>query len=352
MSVSRRELLGLLGAAGLFGTAIGAAGPALAATSAAPGVIVPPRLRAGMTVGLVATASPVWEDEDARAAIELLESLGFRVRPGAQIFERDAYLAGSDAARAEDFNAIARDPEVDAIVCLRGGYGTARILPAIDYDAIAAKPRVIMGYSDVTALLNAVHRRTGLLTFHGPIAAQNFSEYTYAEYRKVLVDGAGPAVIGAAPPLEARPGVVERENRLTPIVGGRAEGRLVGGNLTLLAHLVGTPYEPDYDGAILFLEDVYEAPYSIDRMLTHLWLAGRLQRCAGIALGKFTEAEVTGNTFSVERVLRDRFEGLGIPTLRGLMIGHVDDQTVVPVGARARLDVDAGTLTLLEPAVS
>ena len=346
MSPTRRELLGLLAGAGLLA---GLPGPAL---NAAPGLRLPPRLREGMTVGLVATASPVWEDEDARAAIELLESLGFRVRPGAQIFQRDAYLAGDDAARAADFNAIARDEDVDAIVCLRGGYGTARILPAIDYDALAARPRVIMGYSDVTALLNAVHRRTGLVTFHGPIAAQNFSEYTYAEYRKVLVDGAGPTVIGAAPALERRPGVVERENRLTPIVPGRAEGRLVGGNLTLLAHLVGTPYEPDYDGAILFLEDVYEAPYSIDRMLTHLWLAGRLQRCAGIALGKVTEAEVDGNTWSVERVLTDRFEPLGIPTLRGLMIGHVEDQTVVPVGARARLDVDAGTLTLLEPAVS
>ena len=305
-----------------------------------------------MKVGLVAPASPVAEDEDARAAVDLLESLGFEVRPGRQIFQRSAYLAGTDAARAADFNEIARDPTVDAIVCLRGGYGTARILPAIDYDALARRPRVIMGYSDITALLNAVHERTGMITFHGPIAAQNFTEYTYREYEKVLVDGSGPCVLGAPPEIEVRPGFVERENRLTPIVSGRAEGRLIGGNLTLLAHLVGTPYEPTYEDAILVLEDVYEAPYSIDRMLTHLWPAGRLQRCAGIVLGECTEAETDGNTFSVERVLRDRFEPLGLPTLRGLMIGHVDDQTVVPIGARASLDVDAGTLTLLEPAVS
>ena len=345
MSMTRRNLLQIAGA-----TALLAAPPGAGAASNLP--IRPPRLQAGMKVGLVAPASPVAEDEDARAAVDLLESLGFEVRPGRQIFERSAYLAGTDAARAADFNEIARDPAVDAIVCLRGGYGTARILPAIDYDALARRPRVIMGYSDITALLNAVHERTGMITFHGPIAAQNFTEYTYREYEKVLVDGSGPCVLGAPPEIEVRPGFVERENRLTPIVRGRAEGRLIGGNLTLLAHLVGTPYEPNYQDAILVLEDVYEAPYSIDRMLTHLWLAGRLQRCAGIVLGKFTEAETDGNTFSVERVLRDRFEPLGLPTLRGLMIGHVDDQTVVPIGARARLDVDAGTLTLLEPAVS
>lgn len=345
MSVTRRVLLSLASA-----TALLAAAPGVAAASTR--AVRPPRLQAGMKVGLVAPASPVAEDEDARAAVDLLESLGFEVRPGRQIFQRSAYLAGDDAARAADFNEIARDPSVDAIVCLRGGYGSARILPAIDYDALARRPRVIIGYSDITALLNAVYQRTGLITFHGPIAAQNFSEYTYSEYEKVLIDRCGPCALGAPPEIELRPGVVERENRLTPIVGGRAEGRLIGGNLTLLAHLVGTPYEPDYHGAILVLEDVYEAPYSIDRMLTHLWLAGRLQRCAGIALGKFTETETDGNTFSVESVLRDRFEPLGLPTLRGLMINHVDDQTVVPIGASARLDVDAGTLTLLEPAVS
>jgi len=345
MTLTRRNLLSIAGATALLAATPGA-------SAASQGLVRPPRLQAGMKVGLVAPASPVAEDEDARAAVDLLESLGFEVRPGRQIFQRSAYLAGDDAARAADFNEIARDPTVDAIVCLRGGYGTARILPAIDYDALARRPRVIMGYSDITALLNAVHQRTGLITFHGPIAAQNFTEYTYEEYEKVLVEGRGPCELGTPPEFEARPGFVERENRLTPIVSGRAEGRLIGGNLTLLAHLVGTPYEPDYEGAILVLEDVYEAPYSIDRMLTHLWLAGRLQRCAGFALGKFTEAETDGNTFSVERVLRDRFEPLGLPTLRGLMIGHVDDQTVVPIGARARLDVDAGTLMLLEPAVS
>ena len=304
-----------------------------------------------MTVGLVTPASNLAENEDVRAAMELVRSLGFDVKPAPNLFRRTQYLAGTDAERAADLNAMFADPEVDAIFCVRGGYGSGRLLPLLDYDRIAAHPKIVMGYSDITAVLNAIQGRTGMLTFHGPMAGLNFTPYTYGEFRKVLMAPTTTTRIAAAPPFESAPGVVERDNRLTPIVGGRAEGRLVGGNLALLVTLLGTPFEPDFDGSILFLEDVDEPPYSIDRMLTHLWLAGALQRCAGIAFGKFTDAEDDDNSFSVEEVLRDRCEPLGIPTLRGLMIGHVDDQTVVPVGARARLDVDAGTLTLLEAAV-
>ena len=157
--------------------------------------------------------------------------------------------------------------------------------------------------------------------------------------------------IAEPPAFEQQPGVVERENRLTPIVSGRAEGKLIGGNMSLLVTLLGTPYEPDFDGAILFMEDVSEPPYSVDRMLTHLWLTGHLEQTAGIVFGKFTDDDYDSNTLSMEQVLRERCEPLGIPTLRGAMIGHVEDQTVVPIGVNARLDVDEGTLKLLEPAV-
>ena len=152
--------------------------------------------------------------------------------------------------------------------------------------------------------------------------------------------------------VETRPGVVDWENRLTTIVSGVAEGHLVGGNLSLMVTLLGTPFEPQFEGAILFLEDVGEPPYSVDRMLTHLWMAGKLEQLAGIVLGKFTDDGYDRNTFSMEEVLRNRLEPLGIPTLRGAMIGHVEDKTVVPLGVRARLDADAGALTLLESAVS
>jgi muramoyltetrapeptide carboxypeptidase len=241
---------------------------------------------------------------------------------------------------------------IDAIFCVRGGYGSGRLLRYLDYDMIAANPKVIMGYSDITSILNAIYLRTGLVTFHGPIAGGNFSNYTYEQYKKVLIEPVQIARIGEPPEFETRPGVVDWENRLTTIVSGVAEGHLVGGNLSLMVTLLGTPFEPQFEGAILFLEDVGEPPYSVDRMLTHLWMAGKLEQLAGIVLGKFTDDGYDRNTFSMEEVLRNRLEPLGIPTLRGAMIGHVEDKTVVPLGVRARLDADAGALTLLESAVS
>ena len=314
--------------------------------------IKPRRLEPGMTVAVIAPASPPSEPERVRYGIEVVESLGFKVRQGKHLWERDQYLAGSDQQRAEDVNRAFGDPDIDAIFCLRGGYGTMRTLPYLDYDLIANNPKIITGFSDITGIINPIHARTGLVTFHGPVAEQSFSEYTLEEYRKVMVNPAAPVTIASPPPFEAGEGQVEFNNRITRFVGGKARGRLVGGNLTLLAHLVGTPYEPDFRDRILFLEDVDEAPYRIDRMLTHLWLAGRLQQCAGIALGKFTRSDDDGNTFTLEEVFQQRFEELGLPCIRGLMIGHVRDRASVPLGVMAELDADAGTLTLLETAVS
>lgn len=349
MPISRRHLLQISSGLGLAATGLGYSAATLAATANTP--IKPQRLRPGMTVGLVTPASNVPEDEDLLAAMDFVRSLGFEARAAANLRSRRAYLAGTDQQRADDLNALFADPEVDAIFCVRGGYGSGRLLRDLDYDMIARNPKIIMGYSDITAILNAIHLRTGLLTFHGPIAGDNFSDYTYEQYRRVLVDTEPTTRIGEPPQFETRPGVVERSNRLTPIVPGSAEGHLIGGNLSLLVTLMGTPFEPYFDGAILFMEDVSEPPYSVDRMLTHLWLTGKLERVAGIVFGKFTDDDYDSNTLSMEQVLRERCEPLDIPTLRGVMIGHIDDKTVVPIGARARLDVDAGTLTLLEQAV-
>lgn len=349
MTVSRRQLLQIGGSLGLAATGLGYSVNSLAAVANA--TIKPQRLRPGMTVGLVTPASNVPEDEDLLAAMDFVRSLGFEARAAANLRRRKQYLAGTDQQRADDLNALFADPDVDAIFCVRGGYGSGRLLRDLDYDMIARNPKIIMGYSDITAILNAIHLRTGLLTFHGPIAGDNFSEYTFEQYRRVLVEPSTGTRIGEPPEFETRPGVVERDNRLTAIVSGSAEGHLIGGNLSLLVTLMGTPFEPDFDGAILFLEDVSEPPYSVDRMLTHLWLTGKLEQVAGIVFGKFTDDDYDGNTLSMEQVLRERCEPLGIPTLRGVMIGHIDDKTVVPIGARARLDVDAGTLTLLEQAV-
>ncbi len=348
--MKRRTLIRGAAVAGALG-ATGLPAAAAAQNKSRPDVIKPRRLEPGMTVGLVAPASSTAEDEQIRFAADIVRSFGFTVKEGRHLFARRQYLAGTDAERAADLMAMFTDPDVDAIFCLRGGYGAARILPLLDYDAIRRHPKVLLGYSDITALLNAIFVQAGLIGFHGPVANQTFTEYTLAEFRKVLFEPSAPLEIGAAPPFEPGPGRAEKENRLTVFRGGRARGRLIGGNLSLLATLMGTPYEPDFAGNILVLEDVNEAPYRVDRMLTQMWLAGRLQQVAAIAFGKFTETATRGNTFSIEEVIEQRCLPLGVPVVRGVMVGHVEDQTVIPIGARAELDADAGRLRLLETAV-
>ncbi|MDA9902045.1 LD-carboxypeptidase [Gammaproteobacteria bacterium] len=315
-------------------------------------ILKPKQLASAMTVGLVSPASNAPEDEAILASMEFVRSLGFKVKAAPNLFARAQYLAGSDDQRAADLNSFFTDPEVDAIFCTRGGYGTPRILPLLDYDAISRNPKIFMGYSDITALLNAIHVKTGLVTFHGPMTFENFTDYTYREYQKVIGAPSDSVEIGSPPEFEIKPGQIDRDNRLTTINPGVAEGRLIGGNLSLLVTLLGTEFEPNFEGSILFLEDVSEPAYSIDRMLTHLWLAGKLEQVNGIVFGKFTDTDYTRNTFSVEEVIRLRCQGLGVPVLRGLMIGHTSDQTIVPIGIRAELDADVGTLTLLESSVT
>jgi len=314
-------------------------------------IIKPPRLRKGATVGLIAPASNMNEDESIRIAADIVESLGFRARLGEHIFKRNEYLAGTDQQRASDVNRMFADDDVDAIFCVRGGYGSSRILPYLDYDLIARNPKILLGFSDITSILTAIHSKTGLVGFHGSVLKHRFSEYTLSEFKKVVMHPSPRTSIGAAPPFEGGEGRVDAQNRLTRIAGGVANGPLLGGNLMLLSRLIGTEFEPDFRGRILFLEEVHEEPYKIDRMLTHLWLAKKLQQVAGIAFGRFTDAGASDNSFSIEEVLRDRCANLGIPVVRGLLIGHVQDQTVVPIGIEAELNGDDGTLQLMETAV-
>jgi muramoyltetrapeptide carboxypeptidase len=314
----------------------------------------PRRLSPGQTVGLVAPSSAPNEPERIRFAIETIESLGFRVRPGAHLFDRHGYFAGVDAARAADLNAMFADDGVDAVWCLRGGYGASRILPMLDYDRMRRTPKALIGFSDITALHMALHTQAGLVSFHGPVAWRAFTPYTLGEWKRVLCETTVPVRVGAAPPFERREGQVEPQNRMTTLVSGVAQGPLVGGNLCLMAHLTGTRYAPSLRGAIVFLEDVDEAYYRLDRFLTQLWLSGSLDGVAGLAFGKFTRCEPSASFVQnrvLEDILAERCRALGVPALSGLMIGHVDDQTTLPIGCRAELDADAGTLTLLEPGV-
>ncbi len=303
--------------------------------------IVPPRrLRAGDRVGLVAPASPPEE-----AAIELalanVRALGLEPVLGERARDRCGYLAGTDAARASDFNRMARDPQIRAIFALRGGYGAMRLLDALDYDALARDPKIVMGYSDCTAILNAVTCRSGIVTLHGPVAGASWDGALRARLERALFD---------ARPLE--PMRAEAPQR---IVTGRAKGRLFGGNLALVAALCGTRYAIPARDALLFLEEIGEAPYRIDRMLTTLRLAGTLERAAGIVAGAFVECDdprAPAASATANDAVAERLRAAGRPALGGAPFGHIASPWVLPIGVLAELDVEAGTLAQLEAAVA
>jgi muramoyltetrapeptide carboxypeptidase len=313
-------------------------------------IVRPPRLRSGDLVGLVAPSAAIVDSEPAEIARESLEAMGLRVREGEHLRQRRGYLAGTDEQRAHDVNAMIRDGEVRGIVAVRGGWGAARIVDRLDYEALARDPKVVAGYSDITALHNAIHARTGLVTFHSPLGATSWASFPYDHFRRVVFDAEAPLLAQAPDTADT---LVPQQHRVRRIRPGLARGRLLGGNLTVLSHLVGTAYLPDFDGAILFLEDIGEEPYRLDRMLTQLRLAGILGRIAGFVFGKCTNCEPGDGygSLSLEEVLTDHIAPLGIPAWSNAMIGHIRDQWTMPIGVEAEIDADAGTVRLLEPAV-
>jgi muramoyltetrapeptide carboxypeptidase len=321
------------------------------------GPVRPKALAPGARIALVCPASPEDETEGIVIAEEVVASIGLVPKRMPAAARQTMYLAGTDEERAADLNAAFRDPSIDAVWCIRGGYGSGRLLPLLDWGAIRKNPKPLLGYSDITALLNGFYARTGLVTFHGPNCSSNISEYSLAELKRVLFSTEPAGVIAAAPPVEPKEGFVDREDRLRRIVPGTGRGRLVGGNISVFSMLVGTPWEPPLEGSILFLEEVGEEPYRIDRWLTQLVLTGRLAKCAGIVFGKFKDCVPPDKgsyqgTWTWQQVVADRLGKLGVPILAGLRFGHVLDKSTLPVGVLAELDVAQGTLTLLEPAVS
>ena len=303
-------------------------------------MIRPPALRPGSRVALVAGAGPVPEGGVERA-IQRVESLGWQAVPGDNCRCRTGYLAGTDQERAADLNAALRDPSIAAVWFLRGGYGTMRILPQLDWKALREHPKALIGFSDNTAVHLAA-QRDGVVGFHGPHPhTPEFPDFARDELLRVLTV-AEPAGVLPFPP----------GGRGETLAGGVAEGPLLGGNLSLLSATLGTPYAIQPEGAILFFEEVGEHPYRLDRLLSHLKLAGVLDAVAGIAVGGITETpRVEGAPGGME-VVHDRLAGLGIPIATGFPFGHIDDNWTLPMGVRARLDADAGTLALVEPAVS
>lgn len=314
----------------------------------------PPRLRPGDTVGLITPATYVADPDKLAAAERTMRHFGLNFRFGNHIRERSGYVGGPAEHRIADLHAMFSDPEIKGVFALRGGYGSAQILDSIDYDLIRRNPKVFVGFSDITAMHLAIHRRTGLVTFHGPIVLAGFTPFTQEHFRRVLFD-ATPAGVLSNPPEANK---LRPLHTLRTVRPGKARGRLVGGNLTILSTTMGTPFEIDTRGRILFIEDVDEQPYAIDRMLTQLRLAGKLDAAAGIVFGECRDCKprelrpsFSEGTFSLGEVV-DRILGrLQIPVLSGLTIGHTDDQLTLPLGIEATLDADRGELTLEEAAV-
>jgi len=317
-----------------------------------PKTIRPGRLRPGDTVGLVDPASAIWEPINVEIVEESLAVLGFKTKRGANLLARRGYFAGSDEQRAADVNAMFADPQVRAIHCVRGGWGCARLLPLLDWPMIARNPKILLGYSDITALLLSLHAKTGLVTFHGPVGMSQWNPFNVSHLKRVLQEGEA-VTFENLKEIDEDEDLTVVENRIQTLHPGTARGRLLGGNLTVLTSIIGSGYLPDFDGCILFLEDVEEAPYRIDRMLTQLRLAGILQKARAVIWGNCSDCD-PGEGFgslTVAEVLEDHIRPLGVPAWRGAMIGHIERQFTLPVGAEVEVDADAGRIRLIEPAV-
>jgi len=315
-----------------------------------PRIIKPARLRPGATVALIAPSSPPSAEKLAKG-ISNLSGMGFNIVEGNSLRSRNGFLAGTDEERLADLHWAFQNPEIEAVWCIRGGYGASRLLPDIDYELIRRNPKPFIGYSDVTALHIAIHQRCGLVTFHGPVAAAEFPENTLEHFKSVVMQPVIPYPIHA-PSVEQAAGMGV-EYQPFSITSGQASGVLIGGNLALLAALAGTDFAPSFINKIVFLEDVGEQPYRLDRMLTQLLQATDLVQAAGIALGVFNDCQPKPDSpsFSLPDTLRERLGNLGIPVVYGIPFGHVNLQATLPYGIKARLDADNHQLMLLEQAV-
>ena len=303
-------------------------------------MIKPERLKPGGTIGIAAPAGSVDPAELARGT-DRLKEMGFRVVLGESVAKRSRYLAGTDRERAADLNRLFSSPEIEAVLCARGGYGTARIFPYLDEDAIARHPKILVGSSDATVLLSHLRQRFDLVTFHGPMAAPNFgrqpSGLTNTWFRKILV--------------EAYDGLIAVDG-VKGLKGGQAEGPLAGGCLTMLCSTLGTPYEIRTDGCILLLEDIDEAPYRIDRMLTQLKDASKFKNVKGVIFGKMPGCQPPSHSrYLLEDVIGEILADQAIPILFGFPTGHGGEQVTLPLGVRVRIDGNAASVTLIESAV-
>ena len=310
------------------------------------------RLRKDDTIGLI-TPAGVITPEKLNNTKSFLHNLGYKTFHTDHVLMQKGYLAGDDKALLNDFHLMFEKTDIDAILCIRGGYGTMRFISDIDYDLIRNNPKILIGYSDITALLQAIYKKTGLIGFHGVVGTSAFTEYTLSYFPDILENRLAQRSIYSFPPKEN-----SIEAYLPYVIKhGKAKGKLVGGNLALLASLMGTPYEVDFENNLVFIEDIGEPPYRIDRMLTQILLSGKLQKASGIILGVFNNCDIDGkeitreNSLSLKEVILDRLGNLKIPIMYGFSFGHIKNQAIFPVGINAEMDTESFSIKLLESPV-
>jgi muramoyltetrapeptide carboxypeptidase len=297
-------------------------------------IISPPPIKKGDTIGLVAPAGPLINKDNFTAGVRILEKKGFRVKYNWQLLKAKGYLAGSDHARADEFNRLWSDPEVKALVAARGGYGCLRMLDMINMKQIRKYPKILIGFSDLTVLLAAFQKKTGLVTYHGPVVTTlaSIDRKSQTSFFNALTTGTPPHIKPA---------------KLKVLKDGIAKGVLLGGNLTTLVHMIATPYEIPWNNAILFLEDIGESPYRLDRFLTHLSQAKRMHKINGLILGTFSDDARKENR-AMQRAVHTRIvellEGYDIPVWANFPVGHSRRNLTLPIGLEAEMDTSEGLL--------
>ena len=298
-------------------------------------ILKPPRLKKGHEIGVIAPAGPVTQSE-IQQGIDLIKSYGYKVITGTHLYQKQGYVAGDDTIRLEDFHSMFHNRDIKAIFCARGGYGALRLLDKINFDLIRRNPKIFVGYSDITALLLAIYAKTGLVAFHGPMVKglENDGARNLEAFFK-LVSSNGLLS------LDFTGGRV--------LIPGKARGTLLGGNLSLISHMIGTPFMPSLKSAVLFIEEKGEPPYRIDRLLTHLRLSGHLDDLAGLVAGTFEDC---GDISSIDQLLIDTVIDLNIPVVSGLPVGHGPEKITLPFGIPLSIDTDSRALFTAEACIS
>jgi len=309
-------------------------------------VLKPKKLQQGDTIGLISPGFILPDSDRYDKIIDQIRKLGYKVKEGPNARNQYGYLAGTDKERAADLNAMFADNSVDAIMPFRGGWGCNRILPLIDFNIIRENPKILVGYSDITTLLLSIFAKTGLITFHGPVGKSEWTDYTKQNFKEVLT---GQQKLFNIPDKN----LCEDCDELETITPGKVKGKLLGGNLSVLTAMMGSDYLPDWNNSILFLEDVGEDVYRLDRMLTQLKLNGVLEEISGFIFGQCTSCEMSSSkSLTLRQVFDDHIKPLGIPAFSGAMIGHIDNMLTLPVGLPVEMDTQEGTIKLKEAAVT